>query len=79
MTFNEAARFLKVSLRGLTADVVRAAYAARVKDTHPDLNGTVPPDAAAHLARAKAARDKLLRYLGNERVPCPHCNGSGYQ
>lgn len=77
MTFSEAARTLRVRLDGLTEETLKAAYAARVKALHPDTSSTPSAQAAGSLERCKAARAKLLRYLGRQ-TPCPHCEGTGY-
>lgn len=56
----------------LTADAVKAAFAAKIKADHPDHGGTGTASKSL-----KRDRDFLLRQC-EERETCPHCGGKGY-
>lgn len=73
MTPRAAARLLGL-VNGFGAEDVRAAFVAKVKATHPDMNPG--EDLGADVAALVAAKDLLLGNQANE-IPCPQCRGSG--
>lgn len=71
MNIADACAYLDLELaQAGNHEVVRRAYAARVKANHPDHGGN-----GSLLATLKAARDTLLCHV--EVAPCKLCKGSG--
>lgn len=77
MTLSDAREVLAAYLPAgdVTAEAIRAAFAAAVRANHPDTG-----EPSHTVATIKEARDILLRNAGAEPVKaCPVCRGSGYQ
>lgn len=79
MNLKEASKVLIVDLDGITDAAVSAAFAARVKEVHPD---TAPKETAlqgAMLQVYKTARDRLMKHVKQQQalVDCSRCGGEG--
>ena len=82
MNRGEARKLLGLgALQALTPEIVRAAFAAGVKDAHPD-TGMQPSggarEAGFRIKELKEARDILLADLGTRPTLCLMCGGSGW-
>jgi len=74
----EQAKVLRVSLDGMTAEMVRSAFRNVVSTAHPDAGGDASA-AAERIKEATLARAILLAWI--EQLPddrCPTCRGSGW-
>lgn len=77
MLRSEALRILKLP-DVHDAEAVRSAFAEAVKRTHPDVGTVGDFNAAYALARAKKARDLLIKRFDDTVLPtCPSCAGKG--
>ncbi len=56
---------------------IRAAWAAKVRVTHPDTAPDVAAQAAENIKRYNMARDVLLQHVSDENFTCKFCKGSG--
>lgn len=80
MTPAEAAEWLAVSLLGLTADSLSAAFKKRAKETHPDAGGN-----QADFLKTVQAKSVLEEFASKDPGPetqgqgskCDVCNGRG--
>lgn len=79
MTFDEAARILGVSLKGLTENEVRRGFTRAVKLAHPDVGGGHRSE-AENMARITQAKKTLMKIVdANETADdtCDQCKGTG--
>jgi RecJ-like exonuclease len=75
VTFDEAARVLGVTLKGLTEQDVKIAYGRAVRLTHSDVGGV-----GGDMNRAKLAKDTLLKITTADVAlddACKQCKGTG--
>lgn len=56
---------------------IRAAWAAKVRVTHPDTSPDIAAQAADNIKRYSMARDVLLQHVDDENGTCKTCKGTG--
>lgn len=76
MNLSEARAVLDLAAISPTPGAVRAAFAAKVRQLHPDTSDG--PQEGASMATLQAARDLLLQAVGGGGGACPYCQGRGF-
>lgn len=77
MRVEQALEVLGLSADELTEQAVRYAFAARVREVHPDTSLESSRDAASQIDTLRMARGLLMTHLATSGTACTACDGRG--